>query len=260
VPDVRHGVDPAEEEPAAALPEPEVQIAALGRGKVPECRAAAPAFFAAAFPDSRGRWRFTAYFLSDIGIGRSQASRSRIHPPSTPGSGGMNFFLVRLIVWFVALVVFPIPVTLLPRSFQIEVLQCISLDALPQERPLDLDRTERVLAYLETAGKNEIDAWLRDDIRIAWITAKWSQHGVPEWSWRKDSPPHVAATYQVLNCLPDEVWPRILAKRKEKLGSEYSRFYDANDQPIFISSVKKPCASERWLTRRKKAASEDLAA
>jgi len=144
----------------------------------------------------------------------------------------MNCLLTRFVLWLVTLVVCPIPVNLYVRSFQVEVLQRITLAALPQERALvetERERTERVLAYLETAGKKEIEPWLRDDLRIAWITAKWSQHGVPDWSWHRYSPPHSAATYQVLNCLPDEVWPRILAKRKEMLGGEYSRFYDGND-------------------------------
>jgi len=143
----------------------------------------------------------------------------------------MSFLLVRLIVWLITLAVFPIPVTLLPRSFQVEVLQCISLDTLPQERVLDLERTERVLAYLQQSEKKEIDPWLRDDIRIAWMTARWAQHGVPEWSWRKDSAPHVAATYQVLNCHPDEVWPRIVAQRKAKLGASYEQVWGAPSVP-----------------------------
>jgi hypothetical protein len=180
----------------------------------------------------------------------------------------MNFFLVRLVVWVVTLVVCPIPVNLYVRSFQVEVLQRITLVA-PAAREcqepdcVEVYLAERVLVRLQQAEKSEIDPWLRDDLRIAWITTKWSQHGVPEWAWHRNSPPHSAATYQVLNCLPDEVWPRILAKRKEKLGSEYSRFYDANDRPIFNSvpfSVKKPCASEWRGTPRKKAASENLAA
>lgn len=139
----------------------------------------------------------------------------------------MNCLATRFVLWLFTLVLFPIPLTVLPRSFQLEVLQCITFDALPQERNLQL--TERVLAYLETAEKKEIDPWLRDDVRIAWITVDWSQYGVPESSWHRNSPPHSAATYQVLQSLPDEVWPRIVAKRKEKLGSEYSRFYDHND-------------------------------
>jgi hypothetical protein len=163
----------------------------------------------------------------------------------------MNFLFVRLLVWVITLAVFPIPATLLPRSFQVEVLQCISLDALPQERALvetEQERTERVLAYLENAGKKEIDPWLRDDIRIAWITAKWSQHGVPEWSWHRNSLPYVAATYQVLNCHPDEVWPRILAERKAKLGAAYEEVWGAPSVP------KKPVQRETRAAREKFAA------
>lgn len=191
----------------------------------------------------------------------------------------MNFFLVRLLVWFVTLALYPIPVTLLPRSFEVEVLQCISFDALPQERPLQQieseqteseqvepdrtgsERTERVLAYLEQAEKEEIDPWLREDIRIAWITTLWSHKGVPDWSWHRDSPPYVAATYQVLRCRPEEVWPHIVARRKELFGAAYDRYYDdAGNRIPEVLSPKKPCASERRGVSRKKPASRDLAA
>ena len=145
----------------------------------------------------------------------------------------MNFFLVRLVVWFVTLALFPIPVTVFPRSFAVEVLERINLSAPAARECAELSRVEvnlaeRVLVRLEEAEKKEIDPWLRDDIRIAWITTRWSQTGVPEWAWHRDSPPYVAATYQVLNCLPDEVWPRIVATRKAQLGSLYSALYDEN--------------------------------
>lgn len=170
----------------------------------------------------------------------------------------MNFLLVRLAVWFVTLVVFPIPLTIVPRSFAVEVLERLIADAPAREcqEPPCVDLAERVLVRLEQAEKKEIDPWLRDDLRIAWITVQWSQRGVPGWFWRGSSlPPHVAATYQVLDCHPDAVWPRIVAKRKEKLGREYSRWYDEHDLPVLAaSSPKKPCASERRGTNRKKAA------
>src|ERR1035441_8444216 len=114
----------------------------------------------------------------------------------------MNFLLPRLVIWLVALAVFPIPASLISLSFQVEVLQRITLAALPlspeSERP-GVEWTYRILLQLEKAEKKEIDPWLRDDIRIAWITTRWAQHGIPEWSWRRDSPPYVAATYQVLD-------------------------------------------------------------
>lgn len=203
----------------------------------------------------------------------------------------MNFLLVRLVLWLITLAVFPIPVALVPYSFQVEVLGSIQpagippsvtesaslqtlhafpvITAVPALPPGECERvewTERVLVYLEQAEKKEIDPWLRDDYRIAWITTKWSQHGVPDWAWHRNSPPYTAATYQVLNCLPDEVWPRIVAKRKEKLGSEYARFYDAGDNrlpevaPVMVAG-KKPCASERRRKLREQAASgKNLAA
>ena len=75
---------------------------------------------------------------------------------------------------------------------------------LPQERLLGLARerkwTERVFAYLESAQKKEIDPWLRDDLRISWITVKWAGEGVPEGAWHRDRGAHAAATYQVLGC------------------------------------------------------------
>lgn len=203
----------------------------------------------------------------------------------------MNFLPVRLVLWLVTLAVFPIPANLIPYSFQVEVLGSIQpaaispsvtapaslqnlhafpvITAVPALPPGECERvewTERVLAYLQKAEKKEIDPWLRDDYRIAWITTKWAQHGVPDWAWHRNAPPFTAATYQVLNCLPDEVWPRIVAKRKEKLGSEYARFYDANDYRLpevspMIVAVKKPCARARRRKLRDQAASgENLAA
>jgi hypothetical protein len=150
----------------------------------------------------------------------------------------MNFLLPRLVIWLVALAVFPIPASLISLSFQVEVLQRITLAALPQER-LGVELTERVLLHLEQAEKKEIDPWLRDDIRIAWITTRWAQHGVPEWSWRRDSPPYVAATYQVLNCDPDEVWPRILQQREVKLGALHEKVWGVASSPRKpVQSVK----------------------
>lgn len=99
------------------------------------------------------------------------------------------------------------------------------------------DLTARVLLRLEEAAKRETDPWILDDLRISWITVLWSSRGVPAWSWHHSSP-YVAATYQVLRCHPDQVWPNIVARRKAILRAEYSDFFPA-------SSPKKPCASVR---------------
>jgi hypothetical protein len=160
----------------------------------------------------------------------------------------MNCLLTRFALWLLALVLFPLPVNLYARSFEVEVLERITFAALPQERPLEM--TERVLTYLESAEKKEIDPWLRDDIRIAWITTQWSQHGVPDWSWHRDSPPYVAATYQVLHCRPEQVWPRIEAQRKAQLGAMYAELWGG----AASSSPRKPVQSEKRAQRREAAA------
>jgi hypothetical protein len=86
----------------------------------------------------------------------------------------------------------------------------ITLAALPQEPTLEL--TNRVLVRLETAEAKELDPWMRDDIRIAWITTLYASQGNPQ--------PHVDATYRVLGLHPDKVWPAILARREALLGPE----------------------------------------
>ena len=91
--------------------------------------------------------------------------------------------------------------------------------------------TERVLEYLESAQKKEIDPWLRDDYRIAWITTSWALEGVPEWAWHADRGPHAAATFQVLGCLPDQVWPFIVSARHAKLGSLYATIWGEQSSP-----------------------------
>lgn len=166
----------------------------------------------------------------------------------------MNCFAVRLVLWLVTLAAFPIPATLIPRSFQVEVLQRITLAALPlsPESESPLEWTDRVLVRLEASEKKEIDPWLRDDIRIAWITTHWSQRGVPSWSFHSYATPHVAATWQVLHCDPEEVWPRIVAGREVKLGALHSQVWGEG-----ASSPRKPVRSvdlAEYERRRKKTA------
>lgn len=149
----------------------------------------------------------------------------------------MNCLAARFVLWMIALVVWPLPLSVIPQSFRIEVLDCRTLDALPPGAP-SVEWTERVLLQLEKAGQKEIDPWYRDDLRIAWITTRWTQSGVPEWSWHRDSSPYVAATYQVLRCSPEEVWPRIIAQRKAQMGPCYEQFWGVELPP------KKPAGSE----------------
>lgn len=166
----------------------------------------------------------------------------------------MNYLAVRFVFWLVALAAFPIPASLLSQSFQVEVLQRITLAALPlsPESESPLEWTDRVLVRLEEVEKKEIDPWYRDDIRIAWTTTHWSQHGVPSWSLHGYATPHVAATWQVLHCAPDQVWPRILAAREVKLGALHSQVWGEG-----ASSPRKPVRSvglAEYERRRKKTA------
>ena len=147
--------------------------------------------------------------------------------------------LVRVLLWFAVFCVCPLSGTSALLSFNLEVLgRTTFVAALPPESEPRVGRTENVMEYLEKAELKESDPWLRDDIRIAWITAKWAQYGIPEWAWVQDSP-HAAATFQVLNCRPDEVWPRLVAQRKQKLGARYEEFWGEKPLP----SPRKPVKS-----------------
>ena len=103
---------------------------------------------------------------------------------------------------------------------------------LNRELELQLDSTANRLARILSRmawqeATEKRNPHLRADRRIAWITAKWSLEGVPASSHYAALLAFTAATLTVLRCAPDEVWPRILANRKEKLGAEYSDWYDA---------------------------------
>lgn len=160
----------------------------------------------------------------------------------------------RLLLLAATFAVIPALVAFVPRSFQPEALQRITLPAaLPQE-PERVNLTERVLTHLEKAEKKEIDPWYRDDIRIAWITTLWAQNGVPDWSFHRQSPPHVAATYQVLGCHPDQVWARILAQRQAKLGDLYSPVFEGLAKRKPVRSVTLAEFEQRRFEQRKNAA------
>lgn len=75
----------------------------------------------------------------------------------------------------------------------------------------------RILDYLAWAESAELDAWLRDDLRIAWLTVSFAEQGYEQ--------PHIAATQQVLGLHPDHVFAKIEERRELKLGRvEYEKF------------------------------------
>src|SRR5579863_9356899 len=71
----------------------------------------------------------------------------------------------------------------------------------------------RILSRLASAEAQEIDPWLRDDIRIARLTVAHAARGDAV-----KCSPHVLASYEVLGLHPDRVGPAIQA-RIEALGS-----------------------------------------
>lgn len=83
--------------------------------------------------------------------------------------------------------------------------------------------SRRILARLAAALSQEPDPWLRDDLKIARLMVLYAANGEAV-----SCAPQVMASYEVLGLHPEKVWPAIVARRKAKLGSEYSRSYDAN--------------------------------
>jgi hypothetical protein len=101
----------------------------------------------------------------------------------------------------------------------------------------------RVLLRLEEAEKEESNLHLRDDVRIAWVTCLYAERNEPK--------PHERATLAVLGVLPGEVWPRILANRKAKLGDEFSRWYEPDGSPL--ADKVPPAHAPEFPSLRKKA-------
>jgi hypothetical protein len=141
----------------------------------------------------------------------------------------VNNFPVRCALWLVTLLLYPVPSSLIVHSFRVEVLGQHSLQygALPQEPKLRF--SDRVVVRLAEAEWKEIDAWYRDDYRIARVTVGFARSGSPI--------PHVEACYRVLGVHPDQVWPRIVARRQAFFGAEYETFFGK------ASSPKKPVRS-----------------
>jgi hypothetical protein len=72
--------------------------------------------------------------------------------------------------------------------------------------------TFAILDYLASAELAEEDVWLRDDIRIAWITVLYASQGRPNpWLW---------AFNRVVGGHPDKVIPQLVARRQkhEEMG------------------------------------------
>lgn len=109
---------------------------------------------------------------------------------------------------------------------------------------------DRILNHLVRAESRETNPWLRDDIRIAWLTVLYASQGDPT--------PFVRAHCQILGIHPDNLQTAMEARRRAKLGSYYvpaEQWGDLKEGiPFPASSPKKPVQSERsidWRLRKR---------
>ena len=104
-------------------------------------------------------------------------------------------------------------------------------------------KTEAILAYLTQQEALERDPWIRDDLRISWITVLNASRG--------HSQPFVDASYRVLGIHPEKVWPAILARCKALLGpaGESHRTHKTPELPGLLL-LKKPPKSVRSIPGR----------
>jgi hypothetical protein len=73
-------------------------------------------------------------------------------------------------------------------------------------------KSERVLAYLAGAEQAEPDVWLRDDIRISWLTVLYAANARPTpWVW---------AFNQVVGGHPSKVIPALVARAAKHVAME----------------------------------------
>lgn len=77
-----------------------------------------------------------------------------------------------------------------------------------------LRHTESILAYLADAEMREPDAWLRDDVRIAWLTVLHCSEGI-ERPWEY-------AFYRYLGKHPDKLIPEFVARAERHAAMESS--------------------------------------
>jgi hypothetical protein len=76
----------------------------------------------------------------------------------------------------------------------------------------------RILDRLWEAEMSEQDIHLRSDYRQAFICVSLASRG--------ESQPFITASYRIYGSHPDDVWPKIMANRKAKLGKEFADWYD----------------------------------
>ena len=83
---------------------------------------------------------------------------------------------------------------------------------------------ERIQLRLWDAEMHEENCHFKTDYRQAFVCVS--------LAFRGNAEPFASSSYALHGCHPDQVWPRIVANRKDKLGPEYSRRYGPDDMPL----------------------------
>ena len=76
----------------------------------------------------------------------------------------------------------------------------------------------RILDRLWEAERSEPDIWFRQDYRQAFICVSLASRCEPQ--------PFITSSYRIYGSHPDDVWPKIMANRKARLGKEFLDWYD----------------------------------
>lgn len=121
-----------------------------------------------------------------------------------------------------------------------------ALRKIEQERRAEVwPDTERILARLTQLAAHEQDVSFCDDIRQAFVLVALAAKGHPR--------PLAESSRICYGLYPEQVWPALVAKRKLDLGSEYSQWYDHNDNlrpnPDLLPCPRKPVQSVRTLLK-----------
>jgi len=77
----------------------------------------------------------------------------------------------------------------------------------------------RILDRLQKAELSEPDIWYRQDYRQAFICVSLASRCEPQ--------PFITSSYRIYGSHPDDVWRKIMANRKARLGKEFADWYDA---------------------------------
>jgi hypothetical protein len=102
----------------------------------------------------------------------------------------------------------------------------------------------RILERLQQAEMSEPDIWFRQDYRQAYICVSLAQ--------TDDAQSFITSSYRIYGTHPDQVWRKIMANRRARLGKEYFDWYDANGNLKPDLLRKKPPQHVRILPGRGK--------